>query len=277
MALRFPDQPQVLEGDLPSFRFPPVNEMTMGFMFEALPGYNSIVAAKFFDRIRQEYPKVEEHPPLSPTFETFGGGTTPEFQIELLPAAVDSRLFFVNADGSELLQLQRDRLHFNWRRAGQDRVYPRYPPLRRKFVQAWDRLDEWAQELAVGSIVPSQCEIAYVNTVQLVDHSGASCGLSHYFNWLAGLEGITEDGALQFRRKLVNEADVPVARMMFSLTYASDPSGNRQARLMLTVRGRPASPSRKDCMAFLDEGRRLIVHTFTRITTPAAHQIWSKY
>lgn len=276
MALRFPDQPKVLEGDLPSFGFPPVSEMTMGFMFDALRDYNSILAAQYFEQVRREYPKVEEHPALTPTFETFGGGAMQELQIELLPASMQSRFFFLNDDRSELLQLQRDRLHFNWRKLDQDRVYPRYPPLRRKFLEAWDELDRWAEENAIGSILPTQCEIAYVNTLRLVDRSGASCGLSHYFNWLAGLEGITEDGVLQFRRRLVNEAGVPVGRMMFALTYASDPSGDRQARLMLTVRGRPASRSREDCTAFLDEGRRLIVHTFAHITTPEAHKIWSK-
>ena len=130
MTLHFPDQPLITEGDLPSYRAPPVTEMTMGILFEGLVGYNSVLARGFWDKAKSTYPIIEEHPPLPPTFETFGGGNSAaQFQIELLASPMQPRFFFVSEDRSELLQLQRDRMHYNWRRTQGKPDYPRYPVL----------------------------------------------------------------------------------------------------------------------------------------------------
>lgn len=277
MTLHFPDKPLIMEGDLPSFGSPPVTEMTMGILFEGLAGYNSILARGFWDKAKSVYPIIEEHPPLLPTFETFGGGGgAGQIQFELLAPTMQPRFFFVTDDRSELVQLQRDRMHFNWRRTPSKPDYPRYPALRQRFLGAWDILKSWTVDDGLGSVLPTQCEIAYVNNIPLTDERCKPCGLSHIFPWLSGLEGITEDGSFQFRRRLLGADDQPVGRMIFQFGYGTDQDGKREIQLMLTVRGRPASQDLDACMEFLDDGRKLIVHTFTGITSQAAHDLWSK-
>jgi hypothetical protein len=45
---------------------------------------------------------------------------------------------------------------------------------------------------------------------------------------------------------------------------------------MLLVRGPPGNEGLSNYLEFFDEGRKIIVHTFTNITTDHAHAIWGK-
>src|SRR5690606_22357281 len=123
---------------LADYSAPPVVEVSLGFQFESLARYNSILAADFWNRIRGAFPLVEEQPPLDPAFETFGSndGSIPQSRIEFVSGAIQPRFFFVEESNMRLLQFQRDRLHLNWRRTEAGQVYPRYPALREAFEEA---------------------------------------------------------------------------------------------------------------------------------------------
>jgi uncharacterized protein (TIGR04255 family) len=277
LTLHFPGEVPVSGADLANFGSPPVVEVSLGFQFESTATYNSLIAADFWNRVRQTYPRVEEQPPLEPAFETFGAsdGAIPQTRIEFVAGSVQPRFFLMNEKGSELLQFQKDRLHLNWRGFPTNETYPRYPPLRAKFEEALAAHREWAASLG-ASFNPTQAEIVYVNRVPLIDHGGQPCGLSHIFPWLEGLPGLTESGAFQFRRRLLDETDQPVARLHFSLQYGTDDKGMREAQLVFLVRGRPKEATEASCLTMLDAGRKIIVHTFTTMTSASAHTLWEK-
>lgn len=276
MKLHFEGQSPITDADLVDYGAPPVVEVTLGFQFEQITGYNSIRAAGFWNILKDEYPNIEEQPPLEPGFETFGANDSAivATRVELFPASsIQPRFFFANASGSELLQLQRDRLHLNWRGTAAGESYPRYPTLRARFERVLAAHRDWASSM--GSIVqPTQVEIAYVNRVPLVDENKQPCGLSYLFPWLEGLPGHTENGAFQFRRKLFDESQQPIARLHFTLQYGTDELGQREAQLVFLVRGRPTEATQSHCLAMLDGGRKIIVHTFTMMTSKTAHSLW---
>lgn len=249
----------------------------MGLQFEGLVQYNSILAADFWRKVRDQYPHIEEHPPLDPIFETFGAndGAIPQPRIEFLQAVPQPRLFMVSQDGARLVQLQKDRLHFNWRSRATNEPYPRYPRIRGDFEQALAVHEEWAASLG-GGLNPTQAEIAYVNRIPLLGENGLPCGLSAIFPWLAGLPGWTETGSFQFRRRLLDENDRPVARLHFGMQYGTDDRGMREAHVNFVVRGRPAEPTTANCLSMLDEARKIIVHTFTGMTSASAHRAWER-
>lgn len=263
---------------MPDYGAPPVVEASLGIQFDGLPNYNSLHAADFWADIKNEFPAVQEMAPLDPSFETFGlsDGAIRQHQIQLIQAPIQPRFFFVSADGSELVQLQRDRLSFNWRKRDNNSEYPRYPYVRQKLAAQLGNLQNWIKRNSLGELVPNQCEAVYVNRVPLRDGDGKQCGLSHFFPWLEGLKGRTEDGAFAFRRRLNDDEGNPVARLSFDLRYGTDQVGEREAQMLLLVRGRPRDPNIDACLDLIDAEREVIVETFTDVTSSSAHTIWNR-
>jgi len=278
LTLHFEGEAAIADADLADYGVPPVIEVSLGFQFEAIPTYNSLIAADFWQRVRADYPHVDEQPPFDAAFETFGAndGAIQQQRIEFQPIGViQPRFLLINESGSELLQFQRDRLHLNWRGFVTKEAYPRYPTLRKRFEAVLATHRDWAS--AIGATVqPTQAEVVYVNRIRLIDERGEPCKLSHLFPWLGGVPGHTENGAFQFRRKLLDDANQPVARLHFTLQYGTDERGQREAQLVFLVRGRPSEPSQDNCLAMLDAGRKIIVHTFTTMTSDLAHSLWEK-
>lgn len=286
MILHFPKKPPVRDEDLASFSNPPVAEVSLGFQLDGLTSYNSLHAASFHELIRSDFPNVEEHSLLDPAFETFGASSNPSsivFQFPLtLPSAGSTpyrghRFFFVSADGRRLIQLQQNRLHLNWRKLTADEEYPRHPALIEQFAEVINKYNKWCRDSELGMPSPTQWEIVYVNRFGLIAPDGSQCGLSAYFPWLEGMEGWTEDGSIQFRHRLLNEADEPVARLSTSLRYGTNPDETREAVLELLVRGAPvAGASLHDCVSALTSGRNIIVNRFADMTSKSAHEVWGK-
>ncbi len=277
MRLNFLDVPLTDAAALPEYSRPPVVEVSVGIQFTGLRDYNSFLAADLYDEVKRSYPAVEEHPPLDPAFETFGGGSSgSSVRFEMVAGPMQPRFFFLSRDGSELLQFQKDRFHYNWRKTATDLAYPRYQSVRTKFEKAYRSLEQWVGRHDLGVVSISQCEVVYVNSIPLIDAGREECGLSKLFPWFEGLPGRTEDGNFQFRQPLVDEQGRSVARLTCTLQYGTDATGHREARLMLLVRGRPHDEPNVDFLEFFDEGRKIIVHTFTNITTTDAHALWGR-
>lgn len=278
MKLFFSDEQPGQRRALPDFDSPPVIETSVGVQFDGLDRYQSLAAASFWDRVRTTYPRLEEHPPIDPQFETFGPSSPGLVQtrLQFVEGPIKPRFFFVNEGKDELIQLQEDRLFYNWRAVPGGEMYPRYPHLRAMLEANLNTLAEWVKAESLGSISPTQCEVLYVNRIPLRDATGEHCGLSFIFPWLAGLMGTTESGVFQFKRQLVTEGGEPVARLHFDLQYGTGPDGDREARLLLHVRGRPVGPSFRECLEMIDAERAVIVRTFAEITSSEAQEMWGK-
>lgn len=278
LRLLFPDQASK-EGDpLPDYSAPPVVESSVGIQFDGLVNYHSLDAGSFWARIKAEFPAIEEMPPLEPAFETFGAndGAFRQPQLQILPAPIQPRFFFLSQNGGELVQLQKDRLSFNWRKRDEDASYPRYPHVKDRLREQLNHLYAWAKEGNLGQIVPTQCEAVYVNRIPLQDADGNQCGLSYIFPWLEGLKGRTEDGTFSFRRRLNDEGGTPIARLSLDIRYGTDHGGEREAQLVLLVRGRPKEPTIEASLELVDAEREVIVRTFTDITAETAHRMWGR-
>lgn len=215
---------------------------------------------------------------MQAAFETFGPRSSainaPGLTFHAKPP--QPRFFFISAKGDLLVQFQRDRFAFNWRKREGAEDYPRYENIREKFREAFAIICDWAKEEGIGVPVPNQAEAIYVNFVPLKDAQGQDCGLSYFFPWLGGLIGMTEDGLFQFRRRLEDESGAPVARLNFQLQYGTDEESARQARLHLHVRGQPKKNTFEDALEMIDAEREIIVRTFAEITSSEASAIWER-
>jgi uncharacterized protein (TIGR04255 family) len=270
--------------DLPDFKNPPLVEVVLSVQFSELRNYRTVHAGLLWQRFRQAYPKFAEHPNLNPTFEAFGihSPAQPRFELRQLPGPLVPRLWFINADDTELLQFQADRFIHNWRKMkGAD--YPRYESLRDRFFARLGEVETFLQDESIGKIEPNQCEVTYVNMIRLDDEtdirvrpevalrvwSAVDLADSDAFARLPQME----NASFSIRYVMKSAEDAPLGR----LVVAAQPVGGQpELRLDLTARGAPDKPSLDAVARFFDQGRDAIVRGFTALTTPYMHRVWGR-
>jgi uncharacterized protein (TIGR04255 family) len=146
------------------FERPPVVEVLCGVLFGALTGLRTAHIGVFWERIRQEFPSVDEAPPLSTVIETQDVSPSLEIAVGLVPAL--PRTWFLTEDGHRLVQLQRDRFVYNWRRKSpDDGDYPSYDTVIVDFERLWGLFGEFVAREKLGDLVARQLELAYVNII----------------------------------------------------------------------------------------------------------------
>ena len=265
--------------DLPEFERPPVTEVVLSIQFAHLRKVTNIHGGLLWAEFQADYPNYEEHAPLSPAFEIFGPNPVPGHQLEFLTGAPSTRYWFVDKDGSSLLQFQPDRLVHNWRQQRPADEYPRYEKIRTAFEREVARFQKFLKAGDLGEIKPNQCEVIYINHIGLPDGADPRNSPQRIFVFWGNeitWQGLPEmeDAAAQLRF-LLGEPGKHVGRL-----YAQVAPVFRRAdmkpllQLTLTARGRPQDETVEAAFDFLDFGRQAIVRGFKALTRPEMHKYW---
>lgn len=263
---------------LPTFRKPPVVEVVLGVQFNA-PQLGAVHVGGFHRRIRDQYPRVVQVPPIPPSFEVFlpvpnSGGAMGPVGIALPSSSGFPRQWFISADDEHLVQFQADRLLVNWRKGEGDRPYPRYSEVRRRFTDAFEAFQEFMREDVGAPFVPNQCEATYLNRIPVEDPAGwGSPG-----RWLRlWNDDAGETEAVQFSaNRLLKASDGnPYARLTISAEGGVTASGPA-IMLNLLVRGRPIGSGPAGVLDFLDRARETIVTRFAALATDEANRVWER-
>src|SRR5262245_50725017 len=110
--------------ELPHFSKPPLIDVICGVQFAPLdplmvPHFGLLWAEKY----RPDYPITREADPLAPVIERFGEPVQEPTQLMDLPLP---RVWFLQEKENALVQVQRDRFLYNWKKMGEGDQYPRY-------------------------------------------------------------------------------------------------------------------------------------------------------
>lgn len=261
------------------FKSAPVVELALSVQFDRLDRLNTAHLGLLWQQFSSGFPTVEEHPALSPMRETFGGRTvfSPEFRIVSTPPS--PRLWFLDARGSQLIQVQEDRFAHNWRKLDEDDVYPSYKQIRSTFQQELERFDGFLQSAGLGPCSPNLCEVTYVDHVAVGDrprHHGDLGGLLTVFDKTLSLPelGEPEEAGCALRFVLRREGEF-VGRLYFKTQPAFRKADQKPIFAMeLTARGKPFGPGLGGAIDFLDYGHERLFDSFLGLTRPGMHQIW---
>ena len=267
--------------DLPDFRKPPVTETVLSLQFEPIGGLRSAHIGLLWQKFRTELPLLEEHAPLPPVVEKFEPPSPSHVEVTIEDKPPLPRVWFLNQQKTELIQVQADRFIHNWRKIQGSEPYPRYEPIRTKFRGEVAILEQFLRDEGLGSFAVNQCEVTYVNHIE----SGAwekHGQLEKVFqNWERLRPGAflpdMENGVLRLRFVIRDESGEPRGR----LHAAIDPVWRKSDAsailgLNLTARGAPLGEGIEGAFAFLDLGRRWIVKGFADLTTPEMQRVWGK-
>ncbi len=135
----------------PSYKSPPLNEVSIGLQFQPLEKLKIPHFGLFWDLIRKDFPSVEHAPPiLNKKLEP--GASVP------LP-----RVWFIENSETQLLQLQPDRINFNWRLRENADPYPRFHTIAPQFFRLLEAFEQFLIKADIGVIFPTVAELTYVN------------------------------------------------------------------------------------------------------------------
>ncbi|MBE9226262.1 TIGR04255 family protein [Phormidium sp. LEGE 05292] len=138
----------------PKFTKSPLTEVVCGVEFNA-PEFSSVHFGLYWQTIKDRFPS----PPLD---------RPPIGEVEILSILPNlRRVWFESLDKKQLIQLQSNRFHYNWRSQNEDDEYPHFKEIYPKFEQEWQHFQTWWQQynsdnLPLGKI---HYELTYMNQI----------------------------------------------------------------------------------------------------------------
>jgi uncharacterized protein (TIGR04255 family) len=264
---------------LPEYGRPPVVEVALGVQFQPLVKLRAPYLGLLWQQWRDAYPILDEVPPLDPAVEREGPTPGATFQISAIPPML--RYWFLSAEGSRLLQVQRDRLILNWRKVPTGpQTYPRYGTLREEFVGRLGQFIDFLTAHNLGELSMTQAELNYINSLPVSAGFERPGELHRVLRTLAAVEegsplANPEEVRISQVHRIDSEAGAP-ARCYIVLEPAQITAEEQSYLLTLTVRGRPFGGGVPETMKFLDFGHDEVVRRFTEATTEDMHVLWGR-
>jgi uncharacterized protein (TIGR04255 family) len=260
---------------------PPLIEVAMTAQFEEIKGLTSAHVGALWSRsFRSSLPNVEEHVPIESVLEVESPALQqgPIFSLRERPAA--PRFFFVNADGSELVQLQTSRISYNWRRRGTAYNYLRYESLKSKLSNAMTQLQSFLDAEKLGPIKINLCEILYVNHV--LYHPGPDAhrhigrlvkALAPDYDSLAGAP--LEDATVNLRHRLRAPDGRFLGRLLVGVAPAYLVADQTPLyKVQLTARGQPIGEGEEGAHTFFDLAHQTLRAAFSELFSETIQEDW---
>jgi uncharacterized protein (TIGR04255 family) len=262
---------------LPEFEAPPVNEVVFGLLTQPINGFSVAHFGRFWDRVKDEYPNCQEAPPILPLVETFGDrAATVNVDFSDVPIP---RVWLLSEAGDNLIQLQRDRFHHNWRRVNPDDVYPRYSGVRERFEDALSAFYSFLSDFEIPIPTPLQYELSYINHISISSDSSLADQIKRVlrdYSWES--EGRFLGEADQFSRALAFLMPEGVGRLHTVARLGQHrETGERILSLELVARGLPISTETSEMWTWFNLAHKWIVRGFADLTEEAIQRdVWRR-
>lgn len=141
----------------PELDRPPVVEVALAAEFTPLGGLDIPKIVLFWQTMLQEYTIFQVQPPIvSPGTALIG-----------IAGAPPMRCWFINELESRLVQIQHDRIIYNWRRTTVAEEYPHYSSVRDAFISTWDRFWTFLESQNLAAPEVQQVEVTYIDHIEL--------------------------------------------------------------------------------------------------------------
>jgi uncharacterized protein (TIGR04255 family) len=267
---------------LPDFDQPPVIEVVLGVQFTPIDHFSLPHFGLFWTKVRKDYPEFVTQPPLPPVIEGFEPGnpaslTTFQIGLEVNPEP-DVRGWYIDSTKTRLMQVQKDRFIYNWRKVQFNEIYPHYENIEPKFKEEWKRFSAFLQEEKLNLPEITQSEVTYVNHLEIGKGWKSFGDLK---NVLACWSGKTSEPFLPEPERVFLKAQYVIEEKKGRLHISVQPAirradGKEILKLELTARGKPPSSKLEDILGWFELGHTWIVKGFTSFTTKQMHQTWER-
>jgi uncharacterized protein (TIGR04255 family) len=273
------DAKQLNTVQLPDYERPPVIEVVCGITFKPLEQLLAPYFGVYWEKIKEQYSFCVEKGPLPPVIE--GPLRRKSFEVEVFDVPPIPRIWFINQDSNELIQLQRDRFLHNWRKKDDESKYPKYKSVISEFESQLGTFSSFVSENNLGKIEPLQYELTYVNHIPQGECWSSAADLGQLVvaandrvcngKFLQEVEGFD----LTATFALPNEC----GRLYVNLQTAvrAEDQEKKLLQLNLTARGIGEFQRISEMRAWFDIAHESIVRGFADLTTERAqNEIWRR-
>jgi len=148
----------------PEYENPPLIEVVCGVVFQPIQSLLTPYIGLLWEKFRRDYPDCRELPPLTPSLELYENLPS-ELTLELSDIPPLPRVWFVDAEGNGIIQVQRDRFLYNWRKVNSHNSYPKYTQVFGQFQKHLSTFNQFLVETELEPISTIQYELTYVNHI----------------------------------------------------------------------------------------------------------------
>jgi len=247
---------------LPEYERPPVVETALAVEFAQLQGWNVVHYGILWERFRSRYPNFEVHPHVSPT-------GLAEYTLQAPPL----RCFFLDAEGSQLVQVRPGAFVKNWRARPSHHSYPRYATIRPSFEQDFEIFERFLQEFKIPAIETWKCEVTYINHFVQGREWSDPVSLCEIMPILSpeSISGLLTD--LAHARFLFGyQLPEGAGTLQIEMVPVISPEGKQIMQLEITAVGRPKGNDLESILDWLDKGHYAVVKGFSDFTSKEAQE-----
>jgi uncharacterized protein (TIGR04255 family) len=260
----------------PSFQNPPVMEVVCGMQFLPLEGMQAPHFGVLWKLYESEFPRIQSKAPLPPTPGTLGEDVAMEFnEVPPLP-----RIWFINSDETGVIQIQNDRLFYNWKHGESVGAYPRYCTIVEKFKYIVTKFSDFCEQYHLGDLQIIQLELAYINHIHknvAWNNFGDIGNILPDFSWNNQKSLLSMPSAVNYKLQF----DLPDETGKLHISAQSARLKEQEEDLLrfdLIVRGRPREIDENTIWDWFNDANKTIVNSFVDLTDKEVQKnVWGRY
>lgn len=265
----------------PKFKNPPVVETILGVQFEPIEGFTNAHLGAFWHFLGDEWVDVEDAPLIPQQSELFEDEKKlwrSGFSTLQLTQESASRLWIRTLEHDRLIQVQRDRFHYNWT-GHKGEKYPSYDKMRPQFDAKFNKFETFLNQVGLAGVKPNQWEVTYVNHLpkgtvwqapsDWADVFSSSAMFGVPLNSL-NLEGVN----CEWRYEIESQR----GRLHVQLRNGRRDSSDVEESLLLKLTARGPIDNREEngLESGLDLGHDVIVTSFKQLMSDKARMYWGE-
>jgi uncharacterized protein (TIGR04255 family) len=243
-----------------SFLKAPLVEVVMGIQFSEDIITNEFIYS-FYNDVKNIFPSIEEHPPLPSKIEN-----KDEPSCISAPIDFNARKFFISSNKQKLIQLQSNRILFNWRTTEGNDSYPHYVNVLKEFIEIINNIKKTI--LIIDKI--NQLEFTYVDHISPKEFNSNSYKTIDIFKTF----NISEE--LKFINCSYSSWHQDInGNLIINLTSAL--RNRDQAKIFnLESTCRGSFGANQNIEEWMNSAHNILVNYFINNTTDNAKQIWKQ-
>lgn len=260
----------------PKFRNPPLAEQAVTISFDPIQGFDLCDFGLFWGRIREEFPRTETAPPIETSIERFDEKVVVETGFSFSPIMLP-RAFYRSIVG-DLVQLQHDRLTFNWVKS-EGRSYPHFEDTLARFKQLFESFNEHVLDRGLPLPQIRQAEVTNLNLIEIQEFNDSFSSIHEVFrvdpldmeaNFL-----VNETYTRTRQHRIVAADGQAIGRLHSVINPVINPFEAKKAfKFELTARSAPILNNIDDVESFFEDARSAINAAFLATVQPRMKEKW---